>query len=175
MTPMPQKVRTRSLARSSTVTEDDIITFMTDLPGVVVMTASEADGSPESAWGDSFFYYDPDRDVKFDQSFPFATIVVSDYDGFDTLSNLSRANVVRLNINVGRARFQELLGFPPAAHGDHHEEFDYAAADVLLPHPVYATQSWVSIVNPDRLDGRARGLLIEAQERAARRHRPAAT
>jgi hypothetical protein len=154
------------------VTPDEIIEYANGLPGTVVVTASEATGAPESAWGDSFIFYDPD-DVEEDRRFPFATIVVSDYEGFDTLSNLNRPNVFRFNIAVGRRKFEELLGFGPSAHAQHHDEFDYAAADVLLPHPAYATHAWVSIVNPDELDQQAKDLLVGAYQLAVKRHRPA--
>jgi len=154
------------------VTEDEIIEFATGLPGVVTTTADEASGAPESAWGDSFFFYDPDGDTEPDKRWPFATIVVSDYPGFDESSQLSRPGVFRLNINVGRTAFEELFGYSPAAHAVRPNEFDNAALDQLLPHPSYAAQAWVSILNPDRLSPRAKGLLTQAHERAAKRHRP---
>ncbi|GAA3754468.1 hypothetical protein GCM10022402_36410 [Salinactinospora qingdaonensis] len=91
------------------MTEDDIISFATAMAGVVKITASADDGAPEMAWGDSFFYYAPDGTPSRRQM-PFATLVVSDYEGFDTASNLDRAGVFRLNIGVGRTVFHELLG-----------------------------------------------------------------
>ena len=154
------------------MTEDEIIQFTAGLPGVVVLTASEAGGAPESAWGDSFFFYDPAEDIPADKRFPFATIVVSDYDGFDTSSNLNRPDVFRLNINVGRSLFQELLGYPPAAQPEHAHKYDYAALDQLLPHPAYAVQAWVSILNPDDNSSQARSLLKKAHARAVSRYRP---
>lgn len=155
------------------MTEDDIIRFVTGLPGVVAVTASEGDGSPEVAWGDTFFSYDPEGDLPADRRFPFATIVTKDYAGFDTASNLDRPGVFRLNIAVGRTEFQELVGYPPAAHADHHTRFDYSATDRLMPHPVYAVQAWVSIVNPgEATAAQAQSLLTRAHARAARRHRP---
>lgn len=45
------------------MTEDEIITFAERLPGVDVLTASATTGAPEIAWGDSFFYYNPDRGI----------------------------------------------------------------------------------------------------------------
>jgi hypothetical protein len=45
------------------VIEEDISHFVASLPGVVVVTASRANGAPEVAWGDSFFFYDPDGDI----------------------------------------------------------------------------------------------------------------
>jgi hypothetical protein len=122
---------------------DGIIRFISEtLPGVIVDTADEAGGAPEIAWGDTFVY------TARNQRMPFATIVVKDYPGFDTESNLDRPGVFRLNVGVGKARFTELLGYPPAEHAAHAAEHDYTAFDRLIPHPVYAVQAWVSIVNP---------------------------
>ena len=36
------------------LSEDDIIRLVGGMPGVAVVTASEAGGAPEAAWGDSF-------------------------------------------------------------------------------------------------------------------------
>lgn len=155
------------------MTEEDIIRFVSGLAGVAVLTADEDTGAPESAWGDSFFYYDPDGDTPADRQMPFATIVTSNYNGFDEASNLNRDNVFRLNIGVGRRKFEELLGYPPAAHTQHADGYDYSVLDVLLPHPVYATHAWVSILNPDTTADRAKDLLVGAHARAAARHRPA--
>lgn len=152
------------------MTEDEIITFAAGLPGVDVMTGSEANGAPEVAWGDSFFFYDPDGDTPADRRFPFATIVTKDYAGFDEASNLNRENFFRLNVSVGRREFTELIGYPPAEHADHAADFDYAVADVVIPHPAYARQAWVSILNPgERTSDQARVLITEARDRAAAR------
>jgi hypothetical protein len=142
----------------------DIITFVSGLPGVVVVTASEAMGAPEVAWGDSFFYYDPDDDEA-NRRMPFATIVIKDYDGFDTASNVNRPGVFRLNISVGRTVLQELTGAEP-------DQVDYTVLDRVIPHPVYATQGWVSILNPgEATAAQAKALLTDAHARAAARHR----
>jgi hypothetical protein len=154
------------------MTEDELIAFIAGLPGVAVVTASEAGGAPEVAWGDSFFYYDPDDDEAA-RKMPFATIVTKDYDGFDMASDLNRPGVYRLNVGVGRVRFEELVGYPPAQHAAHQEDVDYRALDCVLPHPTYATQAWVSILNPDDVTATlARSLIVEAHGRAAERHRP---
>ena len=154
------------------MTEDEIIEFAAGLPGVDVLTASEGNGAPEVAWGDSFFYYDPDLDIP-DESFPFATIVTKDYPGFDEASNVNRPDVFRLNVSVGRRRFAELFGHQPAQHGEHSAAFDYAAMDTVFPHPVYAKQGWVSMLNPgERTSDQARALITESHRRAAARHRP---
>jgi hypothetical protein len=147
------------------MTQEEIIAFASSLPGVVVQTADEASGAPEVAWGDSFFYYDPDDDPEA-RKFPFATIVIKDYPGFDEASNLDRPGVFRLNVGVGREGFEELVGYAPAAHAAHPDEFDYAVLDQLIPHPAYATQGWVSVLNPGE---QARELLARAHARASRR------
>jgi hypothetical protein len=154
------------------VTEDQLIDFIAGLPGVAAVKASEANGAPEVAWGDSFFYYDSEDDVA-QRKLPFATIVTQDYDGFDMASNLNRHGIYRLNLAVGRVRFEELVGYPPAQHASHEEDFDYSALDCVLPHPVYAAQAWVSILNPgDKTSALARSVIVEAHGRAAEHHRP---
>jgi hypothetical protein len=151
---------------------DDVTKLVAGMPGVVVVTASEDNGAPEIAWGDTFFYYDPDGDIPPDRRLPFATIVVHDYEGFDTSSNLNRPGVFRLNIAVGRDSFRDLIGHSPAAHADHRADVDYSALDELLPHPAYATQSWIAILNPgEKTAARARALLHLAHARARARHR----
>jgi hypothetical protein len=153
------------------MTQDDVIAFVTGLPGVVAETASEASGAPEVAWGDSFFFYDPDGDAPADRRMPFATIVTKDYDGFDTASDLNRPGVFRLNIAVGRTAFEELIGYPPRAHADQSERFHYTAIDRLIPHPAYATQAWVAILNPgESTASLACSLLTDAHTRAVQRH-----
>ncbi|MFC6081271.1 DUF6194 family protein [Sphaerisporangium aureirubrum] len=157
------------------MTENDIIDFVSALPGTAAMTADEAGGAPEVAWGDTFFFYDPDDDPAA-RRLPFATIVTKDYAGFDTASDLDRPGIFRLNIAVGRTTFTELTGYPPAAHPEHHDTIDYTATDRILPHPVYAPQSWIAILNPAAVTTpQARALLQQAHTQAAKRHhrRPA--
>ncbi len=89
----------------------------------------------------------------------FATIVTT--DEHDTASNLSRPGLFRLNIGVGRATFERLVGDVA--------DPDFTAVDRLLPHPVYAAQRWVSVVNPTTvtLETIVVPLLDEAHERLA--------
>jgi hypothetical protein len=76
-------------------------------------------------------------------------------------------------MSVGRRRFTELFGYRPAQLGDHHADFDYTAIDTVFPHPVYAKQGWVSILNPgERTADQARALISESHGRAVARHRP---
>ena len=129
------------------MTADEIIEFAAGLPDVAAITAHEGDGSPEVAWGDTFIYYGENRKM------PWATIVTKDYEGWDEASNLNRPDVFRLNVSVGRDEV-------PAA-----DDVDYTALNVLLPHPTYATQGWVAILNPSD----PRDLLARGHARASKR------
>ena len=153
--------------------EEELVRALTHLPGVVTLTAGPENGAPEVAWGDSFFYYDPDDSIPADRRMPFATIVVKDYPGFDTASNLDRPGVFRLNLALGRARFAELFGFTPAEFAAHQDAFDVTALDRVIPHPVYATQGWASVLVPDsQTKDQVAELIAHAHHRAKDRYRP---
>ena len=86
----------------------------------------------------------------------FATIVTT--DEFDQSSNLGREGIFRLNIGVGSAAFDRLVG-------EIHDP-DYTALDTIIPHPVYAPQQWIAVLNPsaETFDRTIKGLLAEAHE-----------
>jgi hypothetical protein len=111
------------------------------------------------ALGASFFSLDAEKHWP-----NFATIVTTDEHDVGTPSNLARTGVFRLNIGVGRATFERLVGDV----GDVGEP-DYAAFDRILPHPVYAKQLWISILNPSDATFRdvVLPLLAEAHDRVA--------
>lgn len=119
------------------VTEDDAKQLLANLPGARVLVASAHNGAPEAAWGDTFCYHDPDGTE--DQKWPFATIVTHDTSGWDEVSGLDRPGAFRLNLHVGRPHVPEAT-----------KDLDYSEADVVLPHPQYAAQGWIAIVNPAR-------------------------
>ena len=123
---------------------EQILTMLRGLPGVLELAPQEGSEFPRIAWGDHFFYFSPDGTVPRNRQ-PYATIVTKNYPD-DVLSRLEAPDRWRVNIHVGAARFQELLGFPPGAAGA--EERDYGATDVVLPHPLYAAQGWIAVVNP---------------------------
>jgi hypothetical protein len=119
------------------------------------------------AMGAAFFSLDPETHWP-----NFATIVTTDEHDVGTPSNLSRPGVFRLNLGVGRATFQRLVGSMA--------DPDYAAFDRPLPHPVYGKQLWISILNPSHATVRdvVLPLLTEAHDRLAAqraRHRTGAT
>jgi hypothetical protein len=91
----------------------------------------------------------------------FATIVTTDEHDEGAPSDLARPGVFRLNIGVGRETFERLVGSMEAP--------DYAALDRLLPHPVYARQLWISILNPTDATFRdvVLPLIAEAHDRLA--------
>src|SRR5690242_1040577 len=111
----------------------------TTFAGVDPSVASEEAGSPEVAWGDTFFIYDPQRTLEGARRFPFATIVTKDYGDFDNASKLDRPGVYRLNIGLSKKTFASLF-----ESGDSH---DFTALDRLMPHPVYGTYHWVCVLN----------------------------
>ncbi len=105
------------------------------------------------AW---FFSLDPEK------HFPnFATIVTTDEHDEGAPSELARPGVFRLNIGVGRSTFQRVADTMP--------EPDYARLDRLFPHPVYAKQLWISILNPSDTTFRdiVLPMLTEAHDRLA--------
>ena len=107
-----------------------------------------------TAGGGTFFSIDSEKHWP-----NFATLVTT--DEYDDRSNLSRPGVFRLNIGVSRATFDRLLESRTAD--------DYAVLDRLLPHPEYARQHWVAILNPSvaSFDEIVKPLLHEAYDRLA--------
>jgi hypothetical protein len=106
--------------------------------------------------GAAFFSLDAEK------HFPnFATIVTTDEFDDGRPSELSREGTFRLNLGVSRATFQRLVGSVT--------DPDYAAFDRFLPHPVYAKQLWISILNPSEATLRdvVMPLLTEAHDRLA--------
>jgi hypothetical protein len=95
------------------VTETGVIEYVSGLPGVVTFTASEENAAPEVAWGDTFFFYDPGGNQPANQRLPFATLVVSDYPGWDIESDLDRDGIFRVNVAIGRRDFERLFGYAP--------------------------------------------------------------
>ena len=92
----------------------------------------------------------------------FATIVTTDEHDEGGPSNLTaRPGVFRLNIGVSRPTFERLVGSE--------SEPDHAALDRILPHPVYAKQLWLSILNPsaETFEYVVKALLREAHDRLA--------
>jgi hypothetical protein len=122
--------------------------------------------------GDTFFMYDPDRDLPAERQFPFATIVTGDH--YDSVSELDRPGAYRLNIGLTKATYTASFGTAPTQHGTDgvlDTGFDYAAVDTVMPHPIYASQHWVCVVDPGEATMETvRTLLAEAHGFAARKY-----
>jgi hypothetical protein len=111
----------------------------------------------EDNFGYAFFFVGDDHLV------PFVSISDSDNE-FDSVSNLNRDGVFRINIGVSRATFESLLGDSGS------ETVDYSALDVFLPHPHYSKQHFVCILNPSQENAEiTKKLMVEAHAIAASR------
>jgi hypothetical protein len=152
------------------VNEAEISRYITEtFEGVDVVTDS----------GNSFFFYNPDRNVPPDHRFPFVTLVTSDL--YDQFSNLNRPSVFRLNIGIGKQTFRSLFGQPErptggdstAESGENSSDYNFAALDWVMPHPVYGRMYWVCVLNPgdQTFETQVRPLLAEAYEMAVSRHK----
>jgi hypothetical protein len=131
--------------------------------------------NPLQATGDTYFLYDPDRDLPPERQHPYATLITG--DRHDQVSRLDRDGVYRLNIGVTRQTYRELFGAPPRvrardAYGVLDTGLDYAVLDTVLPHPVYATQNWVCVLAPSAatFETVVVPLLDEAYDFAVRKH-----
>ncbi len=80
------------------------------------------------------------------------------------MSNLSREGVYRINIGVGRKTFDALFGDREI------EGIDFTAINVFLPHPHYAKQNFICILNPaGENEERTKQYIREAHDLAAGR------
>lgn len=90
----------------------------------------------EDSFGYAMFFVGDDHMV------PFVSIAASDNE-YDSVSNLNREGVFRVNIGVSRKTFAALFGDRDV------EGIDYATLNVFMPHPHYAKQHFVCILNPE--------------------------
>lgn len=124
------------------------------------ITDTFADVETAEAFGYTFFFYGPDRKL------PFATLAASDND-YDRVSNLDRPGVFRLNVGVSKETFQSLFG----NEGVIPSIYDFTTLDRIMPHPVYAPQFFVCVLNPsDATFQTIKALLDDAYNIAVRRH-----
>ncbi|MFJ8141146.1 DUF6194 family protein [Streptomyces sp. NPDC096013] len=137
---------------------EQIIATVRDFSGAHVVVPEPGGDFPELAWGDAFFYYAPDgrppRNVQ-----PYGTVVTKNYPE-DTASDLDLPGRWRVNIQVDRPTFRALTGEEP---GRLNRIYDYAVTDHVVPHPVYGTLGWISVVNPAERTGE---LVVELLRRA---------
>ena len=150
---------------------DEIIDFVSGLEGVLAQRAQAGDGSPEIAWGDTFFYYAPDGAVP-QATQPFATIVTKNYPG-DESSQLDRPGVFRVNMAAGKDAFTAHVGRAPR---DTDPQAGYEAPgpetlDVVIAHPVYGSLGWLAVNKPGSATAtEVRRLLEQAHQLARARY-----
>ncbi|MEW2049299.1 DUF6194 family protein [Streptomyces sp. NPDC005476] len=151
---------------------EQIIATVRGLDGALVLVPEPGGGFPELAWGDAFFYYAPDGRIR-ENVQPYGTIVTKNYPD-DAACDLDPPGRWRVNVHVDRAMFQELTGEEPRSIS---RPRDHAAADRVMPHPVYGALGWICVVNPgERTRETVVQLLRSAHEAArarfARRNEP---
>jgi hypothetical protein len=146
---------------------DEIINFVGGLDGVLALRPQPGDGTPEIAWGDTFFYYSPSGVVP-ETTQPFATIVTKDYPG-DDKSELDRPEAFRVNVAAGKEAFVRWTGRAPRDPAAN--TADASASDVVIAHPVYGSLGWLAIKNPgEQTDETLRELLQTAYQLARSRY-----
>ena len=126
-----------SPSESGELTVGEVRAYVEGLGGVLTLAPAAGDGTPEVAWGDLFFYYAPDGVLPTGQ--PFATVVTKDYPG-EPSSGLDRPGAFRVNVGASSSEYASAAG---AADG-----VDPTTRDVVQPHPTYAAQGWLCVVDP---------------------------
>jgi hypothetical protein len=89
----------------------------------------------------------------------FATVVWSDAFDEGAPSNLAREGAYRVNVGADRPTFERMVGSQT--------DPDFTALDQFMPHPVYAKQRWLSVINPshDTVRNTLLPLIAEAHDR----------
>lgn len=89
----------------------------------------------DDSYGYALYFVGADHRVSF------VSLATADNE-YDRVSNLDREGVYRVNIGVTRRTFAARFGDAPT------DEIDYAALNVFMPHPHYAKQNFICILNP---------------------------
>jgi uncharacterized protein DUF6194 len=127
------------------------------------IAATFAGVETSNVFGYTFFFRGPDREM------PFATIASADND-YDHVSNLDRPGVFRLNVGVGKDTYRAVVGSERPRPGAGVTGCDFTALDRIMPHPDYAAQGWVCVLNPsDATLATVQRLLAEAYAIAEQR------
>lgn len=123
----------------------------------------------KASYGEQAFFYNPGAILK--NGVYFATIKEADGPA-DKASRLSRPGVWRLNFALSSNDFAARFGPRPARPpkgGVIEGAWDFAAADQLMPHPIYGWMGWVCVICPtfSHLD-RLQPALADSHARAAK-------
>lgn len=134
-----------------------IIETVQNFDGALVVQPEPGSTFPELSWGDAYFYYAPDG-VMPKHTQPYGTIITKDYPD-DAGSALDAPGRFRVNIHVDRDSAADL---PEGASA--------TSEDAFLPHPLYASSGWVSVINPStRTEHQLIALLRQAHDAARAR------
>jgi len=115
---------------------------------ISAVLSSFEDVAPKASWGETAFFVNPQG--RLPSGSYFATIKKKDGDN-DKASRLDRPGVFRLNFGPGKKAFERVFGPAPkrpAKGGVIEGPWDFAASDVLMPHPVYGWMGWMCILEP---------------------------
>jgi hypothetical protein len=103
---------------------------------------------PKSTWGETALFYNPGKALPNGVYF----CAFKERDGeSDRASALTREGVFRVSIGISPETYVQRFGprpARPAKGGVVNTGHDFAALDVLTPHPVYAWMGWVQILSP---------------------------
>lgn len=120
----------------------------------------------QQADGTSYFFLDPEK------KFPFVTLVTN--NAHDTASDLNRPSIFRLNIGVSSETYRAMFGRQPAFPRDGgtvDTGHDFTALNQIMPHPIYASMSWVCVLNPSgEVLEQVKSLLAEAYALDVKKH-----
>ncbi|HEV7183108.1 MAG: DUF6194 family protein [Actinomycetales bacterium] len=133
-----------------------IIETVQDFDGALVVQPEPGSAFPEISWGDAYFYYAPDGTMP-ERTQPYGTIITKNYPD-DAGSQLDIPGRFRANVHAGRDAVAKL----PA-------DIDPASVDTFMPHPIYASAGWVSVINPSATSDRLIALLRQAHDAARAR------
>ena len=116
--------------------EQSVVAWISTLPGIEIVEDK----------GDYYFFADPTQPAN--NRLPFTTVMTA--DRYDQFSNLDRPGVFRLNIGVSPATYRARFGPKPFPRDPAESGFDFTALDTLMPHPVYGSMFWLSVLNPSK-------------------------
>lgn len=120
---------------------DDVISYcLRQLEDVVL----------RQSWGERGIFYNPSERLKRGVY----VLTVKEKDGEnDRGSMLDREDIFRVNVGLRKETFIRHFGSVPkrpAAGQIVDLDFDFAALDVVMPHPIYAWMGWVCVLNPSQ-------------------------
>jgi hypothetical protein len=134
------------------------------------VTTSFAGVVAKASWGETALFYNPGG--RLPNGVYFCTLKAGD-GANDRASRLDRDGVFRLSIGVSTETYALRFGprpARPAKGGVVNTGQDFAALDVLTPHPVYAWMGWVQVLSPTASSyPEIRTLIAEAHALAAAR------